>query len=57
MAAGFFDEQFRLEPLSKMGDPLEILNKHIDFEFFRTTLESSFTVVDHRKGAGHLLIV
>ncbi len=31
MAAGFFDEQLRLEQLSKMGDPLEILNKHIDF--------------------------
>ena len=50
MAAGFFDEQLRLEQLSKMGDSLEILNKHIDFELFRKTLESAFTVVDHRKG-------
>jgi len=50
MAAGFFDEQFRLEQLSKMGDPLEILNEHIDFESFREVLESAFPEVDKGKG-------
>jgi IS5 family transposase len=39
---GFFDEQFRLDKLSKQNDPLEKLNKHIDFEFFRKPLEKYF---------------
>ena len=30
-AIGFFDEDFRLEKLSKLGDPLERLSKGIDF--------------------------
>lgn len=34
-----FDEQFRLEKLSKKQDPLERLSAHIDFEFFRKPLE------------------
>lgn len=37
---GLFDEQIRLEKLSKLKDPLERLNSHIDFEFFRKLLES-----------------
>ena len=32
---GLFDEQFRLEKISKQNDPLEKLLAHIDFEFFR----------------------
>jgi hypothetical protein len=35
MASGFFDEHFRLQELTKMGDPLEKLGNHIDFESFR----------------------
>jgi hypothetical protein len=35
---GLFDEQFKLEKLSKKNDPLEKLSKHVDFEFFRKTL-------------------
>lgn len=50
MAAGFFDEQFRLEQLSKMGDPLEILNKHVDFESFRNRIENSFPAREKSKG-------
>ena len=38
--SGFFDEQFRLEKLSKQNDPLEKLNAHIDFEFFRKPLDA-----------------
>jgi transposase, IS5 family len=38
---GLFDEQIRLEKLSKLQDPLERLSTHIDFEFFRAPLESA----------------
>lgn len=38
---GFFAEGFRLEKLSKQGDPLERLNKVVDWEFFRVTAEKS----------------
>jgi hypothetical protein len=31
---GFFDEHDRLKELSKLGDPLERLNKHINWEQF-----------------------
>jgi IS5 family transposase len=50
-ARGLFDEQIRLEKLSKKQDPLERLNSHIDFEFFRKPLEKFFEKeVDHSKG-------
>lgn len=39
---GLFDEQFRLEKISKQNDPLEKLLAHIDFEFFRKPLEDFF---------------
>ena len=39
---GLFDEQFRLEKLSKKRDPLEQLSTHIDFEFFRKPLRKFF---------------
>jgi transposase, IS5 family len=38
-ARGLFDEQIRLEKLSKKQDPLERLSSHIDFEYFRKPLE------------------
>jgi transposase, IS5 family len=41
-ARGLFDEQIRLEKLSKKQDPLERLSSHIDFEFFRSALEKFF---------------
>jgi len=37
-AIGLFDEDFRLEKLSKLGDPLVRLAKGIDFEIFRSFL-------------------
>ena len=40
--AGFFDEQFNLERISKLGDPLEKLNMAIDWELFRYTLYKHF---------------
>jgi len=35
---GFFDEQEKLDRLSKLGDPLERLNKQIEWEIFRPKL-------------------
>lgn len=50
-ARGLFDEQIRLEKLSKKQDPLERLNSHIDFEFFRKPLQKFFDKeVDPSKG-------
>lgn len=40
---GLFDEQFRLDKISKQNDPLEKLQKHIDFEIFRKPLDEYFT--------------
>jgi IS5 family transposase len=40
-ARGLFDEQFRLEKISKKQDPLERLSSYIDFEYFRKELESA----------------
>lgn len=37
-AIGFFDEDFRLEKLTKLGDPLERLRQGVDFELFRPLL-------------------
>ena len=41
-ARGLFDEQVRLEKLSKKQDPLERLGSYIDFEFFRKPLKKFF---------------
>ena len=47
-----FSEEDRLTRLSKMGDPLENVNTHIDFEIFRETIESAVLKQDKdpRKG-------
>ena len=37
---GLFAESFRLEKLSKQGGPLELLNKVVDWNFFRATAEN-----------------
>ena len=39
---GFFDENDRLAELSKLGDPLERLNKHIYWEGLRRILKKAF---------------
>ena len=38
---GFWDQDIRLSKLSHLGDPLEKLNKGVDFEMFRMLLEES----------------
>ena len=50
-ARGLFDEQIRLEKLSKKQDPLERLSSYIDFEYFRKPLESSL-IKDNDKTKG-----
>ncbi len=35
-----FSEQFRLDKLSKQGDPLERLDKVVEWEYFRDTIEN-----------------
>ena len=47
---GFFDQDFRLTKLTKLGDPLVKLNKSIDFELFRTILENGLTKLAKGKG-------
>lgn len=47
---GLFDEHFRLNKLSKQGDCLEELNKVINWEMFRKTIESAFPVHDPSLG-------
>ncbi len=37
--SSLFPEEFRLEKLSKQGDPLERLNKFIGWDFFRETVD------------------
>jgi IS5 family transposase len=49
-AIGFFDEDIRLSKLSKLGDPLEKLNKGVDFEMFRSLLEERLHVEAKNKG-------
>jgi IS5 family transposase len=40
---GFFDENDRLAELSKIGDPLEKLNKYMQWENFRELLTNAFS--------------
>jgi IS5 family transposase len=47
---GFFDETFRLEKLSKQGDPLVMLKEKINWEIFYPTIESIFA--KEKKGPG-----
>ena len=47
---GFWDQDIRLSKLSQLGDPLEKLNKGIDFEIFRQILEDGLS--NEPKGPG-----
>ena len=47
---GFWDQDIRMSKLSHLGDPLERLEKGIDFEMFRTFLEENLT--KETKGCG-----
>jgi len=47
---GFFDEELRLSRLSKQNDPLEKLNKVVDWEMFRIVIEPIFKKEAKGKG-------
>jgi IS5 family transposase len=47
---GFWDQDIRLSKLSKLGDPLEVLNKGVDFEMFRPLLEERLSKEPKGKG-------
>jgi len=49
---GLFDEQFNIERLSAIGNPLEKIGNVIDFEFFRDTLESKLLNTEKKNNAG-----
>jgi IS5 family transposase len=49
---GLFDEQFRLDKISKQSDPLIKLQQHIDFEIFRKPLEAHFATGKDRSLGG-----
>jgi IS5 family transposase len=51
-ARGFFDEYEQLEKLSKLKDPLEKLNRKINFELFRGELNSIYKKTDAKSAAG-----
>ncbi len=49
---GLFDEQFNDEHLSGMGNPLEAISKVLDFEMFRSLLETKLLNKDKKNNAG-----
>ena len=49
---GLFDEQFTIERLSAIGNPLEKIGNVIDFEDFRNTLESKMLNTEKKNNAG-----
>jgi len=49
---GLFDDQFTIERLSVIGNPLEKISNVIDFESFRTVLESKLLNKEKKNNAG-----
>lgn len=47
-----FDEEDRMKKISKIGDPLELLNKVIDWEMFRSTLNKAVVRKDNTRKGG-----
>jgi IS5 family transposase len=47
---GFWDQDIRLSKLGKLGDPLEKLDKGVDFEMFRAVLEEGLSKESSGKG-------
>ncbi len=50
--AGLFDYEFQLEKINKHQPPLQKLNKTIDWEMFRETIEEAFVKEDRKSNAG-----
>ena len=49
---GLFDEQFTIERLSEIGNPLEKISNVIDFESFRSTIEVKLLNTEKKNNAG-----
>ena len=49
---GLFDEQFTIDRLSEIGNPLEKISNVIEFEAFRTILESKLLNTNKKNNAG-----
>ena len=49
---GLFDEQYTIERLSEIGNPLERISKVIDFELFRNLIEEKLLNKDKKNNAG-----
>jgi len=49
---GLFDDQFTIERLSAIGNPLEKIGNVIDFESFRKTLESKLLNTEKKNNSG-----
>lgn len=52
MGENLFEEEFTIEALSQMGNPLEQLSSLVDFEMFRPTLEDVLVKKDCKTQAG-----
>ena len=52
MQESLFEEEFSLEALSAMGNPLEQVSALVDFEMFRPTLEKALLTEDCKSAAG-----
>ena len=49
---GFFDAEFRLRKIDKIGDPLARLDEVIDWDIFRPILTNGFARDEPAKGPG-----
>jgi IS5 family transposase len=49
---GLFDDHFLFEKLTKLGDPLERLNKYIDWDIFKSPINEAFTNESRDKSKG-----
>jgi len=49
---GLFDDQFTIERLSEIGNPLEKISNVIDFESFRSTIEVKLLNTEKKNNAG-----
>ncbi|EGN56194.1 LOW QUALITY PROTEIN: transposase, IS4 family [Hallella multisaccharivorax DSM 17128] len=52
MSESLFEEEFTLDALSKLGNPLERLSKLVDFEMFRPILEEALLTKECKSQAG-----
>jgi len=52
MGENLFEEEFTVEALSLMGNPLERLSRRVDFEMFRPILEEALLTKEVKSAAG-----